>query len=301
VLQALDEARPHLRSQGNDVELLGVVDGVVHLRLRVSDRGRASPTSLRLAVEKAVGETAPDVTAFEVEIVPEREPALVQLRRGTRSREQQGKTDDEIHPSSFILHPSEALPVEKCELCGAGLAADHEHVVEASTRKLVCACGPCSILFCNMGGTYRRVPRRVRPLPDFRMTDAQWDSLMIPIQLAFFFQNTAAERVVAVYPSPAGPTESLLSLEPWDEIVQANPALRDAEPDVEALLVNRTPNRMRDPEYFLVPIDECYRLTGLVRAHWRGLSGGTEVWEEIERFFAALRARSAAAGEAAHA
>ena len=55
------------------------------------------------------------------------------------------------------------------------------------------------------------------------------------------------------------------------------------EPDVEALLINRVgPAR----EYFLAPIDECYRLVGLIRLHWRGLSGGTEVWKEIQGFFA---------------
>jgi hypothetical protein len=42
-------------------------------------------------------------------------------------------------------------------------------------------------------------------------------------------------------------------------------------------------------EYYLVPIDECYKLVGLIRTHWRGLSGGTEVWREIGAFFAELK------------
>ena len=37
----------------------------------------------------------------------------------------------------------------------------------------------------------------------------------------------------------------------------------------------------RTAQYYIVPIDECYRLVGLIRMHWRGLSGGTEVWKEI--------------------
>jgi hypothetical protein len=41
-----------------------------------------------------------------------------------------------------------------------------------------------------------------------------------------------------------------------------------------------------------VPIDECYKLVGLIRAHWRGLSGGTEVWREIQSFFSALKKRA---------
>jgi hypothetical protein len=41
-----------------------------------------------------------------------------------------------------------------------------------------------------------------------------------------------------------------------------------------------------------VPIDECFRLVGLIRTHWRGLSGGTAVWAEIGRFFTALKEHS---------
>ena len=60
------------------------------------------------------------------------------------------------------------------------------------------------------------------------------------------------------------------------------------------LLVNRVGHaRGSSPaEYYLVPIDECYKLVGLIRTHWRGLSGGTEVWREIGAFFAALKKRA---------
>ena len=95
--------------------------------------------------------------------------------------------------------------------------------------------------------------------------------------------------MLALYPSPAGPTESLLALDSWDEIVRDNPALREMEPDVEALLVNRVGGA---GEYYIVPIDECYKLVGLIRAHWRGLSGGTEVWREIKGFYASLSERA---------
>lgn len=44
-----------------------------------------------------------------------------------------------------------------------------------------------------------------------------------------------------------------------------------------------------------MPIDDCYDLVGLMRPRWKGLSGGQEVWEEIERFFERLRARGKAA------
>jgi hypothetical protein len=70
------------------------------------------------------------------------------------------------------------------------------------------------------------------------------------------------------------------------------------EPDVEALLVDRIGG---DAAYYIVPIDECYRLVGLIRGHWRGLSGGSEVWKEIHRFFVSLRARSTEVRRTAHA
>lgn len=198
-------------------------------------------------------------------------------------------------------------PVEQCELCSAELVANHQHLIEPANRKLVCACDACSILFSNQGdGKYRRVPRRIRFLPDFRLTDAQWDSLLIPINMAFFFHSVPAGKVVALYPSPAGPTESLLDLESWAELAQENPILQGMEPDVEALLVNRvarlgSTRGQAVAEYYLVPIDECYKLTGLIRAHWHGLSGGTEVWEEIGRFFASLQERATTIREAARA
>ena len=127
------------------------------------------------------------------------------------------------------------------------------------------------------------------------MTDGQWESLRVPVNMAFFSYNTAAGRVVALYPSPMGPTESLLMLETWEEIEKRNPILQQMEPDVEALLVNRLRGAR---EHFLVPIDECYRLVGLLRAYWKGLSGGREVWQEIERFFTALKERSRPVGGA---
>ena len=68
--------------------------------------------------------------------------------------------------------------------------------------------------------------------------------------------------------------------------------------DVEALLVNRVGSAR---EYFLVPIDECYRLVGLIRIHWRGLSGGSLVWGEIAAFFDDLRRRASLSGKAHHA
>jgi hypothetical protein len=110
---------------------------------------------------------------------------------------------------------------------------------------------------------------------DFELSDVEWASLRLPVDLAFFFYNTPDERVVAYYPSPMGPTESLLKLTTWADMAANNPILQEMVQDVEALLVNRAKEAR---QYLLVPIDDCYRLVALLRTQWRGFSGGPEVW-----------------------
>lgn len=74
VMQALDKVRPYLKSHGGNVELLAVDEGVVRLRLEGSCHGCASSAlTLKLAIEEAIYEAAPDVVALEVEGVVQRQ------------------------------------------------------------------------------------------------------------------------------------------------------------------------------------------------------------------------------------
>jgi len=192
---------------------------------------------------------------------------------------------------------------ERCELCACSVLPEHHHVVELGKRKLICTCEACCLLFTGPGKKYKRVPRRILAFPNFHVSDAQWESLMVPINMAFFFKSTPDARVVAIYPSPAGPTESLLTLETWNEIENANPVLQQMESDVEALLVNRVGHSREasSAQYYILPIDKCYELVGLIRANWKGLSGGSEAWQEIGTFFTRLRERATIHQEALNA
>ena len=83
VTEALDQVRPYLGSHAGGVELLGVDSaGVVHLRLEGSCDGcPSSVQTVRLAIERAIEEAAPEVTAVEVEnLTREREPQLLQIQ-----------------------------------------------------------------------------------------------------------------------------------------------------------------------------------------------------------------------------
>ena len=67
--EALDQVRPYLGSHAGGVELLGVdAAGVVHLRLEGSCDGcPSSVQTVKLAIERAIEEAAPEVAGVEVE------------------------------------------------------------------------------------------------------------------------------------------------------------------------------------------------------------------------------------------
>ncbi len=187
--------------------------------------------------------------------------------------------------------PAPASPGERCELCGEPIGPGHRHLLDLRDRELLCTCRACSTLFdsgASGGGHYRLVPERVLRLDEFELADVTWESLRIPVDIAFFFRRGAERRTVAYYPSPMGPTESHLGLAAWAEVEAANPVLATMADEVEALLVDRVRGARRQ---WLVPIAECYRLVAEIRVGWKGLGGGREVWEAIEAFFDSLDER----------
>ncbi|MEV6157155.1 DUF5947 family protein [Nonomuraea sp. NPDC052129] len=180
----------------------------------------------------------------------------------------------------------------RCELCAAPIPADHRHLLEPAVREPRCACRPCALLFEHPpaeGDRYRLVPDRRWYLPDFVLDDATWATLDIPVQMAFACPDSAEGRIVIRYPGPAGAVEAAVEPAAWAAVEEANPVLRRLAPDVEALLVNRT----RDArDHWLVPIDDCFALVAVLRSHWKGLTGGQDVWNEVGAFFTELRRRA---------
>jgi Fe-S cluster biogenesis protein NfuA/nitrite reductase/ring-hydroxylating ferredoxin subunit len=86
IQQALDGVRPYLGSHAGGVEYLGVdEDGVAHLRLAGTCNGCPSSTvTVRTAIEGAIEQAAPEVTAVDVEGVTAPsapEPVLLQIGR----------------------------------------------------------------------------------------------------------------------------------------------------------------------------------------------------------------------------
>jgi Family of unknown function (DUF5947) len=184
-----------------------------------------------------------------------------------------------------------SLQAEACDLCGLGIPEDHRHLLHLSERRIVCACEACWAMRSGEGD-YRPTGNRTVWLPDLQVPDDVWAGFQIPIGLAFFMDSTVTSCIVALYPSPGGATESELHFESWSRMVELNPVLRHLEADIEGLVVNRLSD---PPAYAIAPIDKCYALTGLVKANWEGISGGTGVQSAVTGFFEDLRVRAVGA------
>jgi Fe-S cluster biogenesis protein NfuA/nitrite reductase/ring-hydroxylating ferredoxin subunit len=152
VLEALDQVRPYLGSHAGGVELLGVdPQGVVRLRLEGSCDGcPSSIMTVKLAIERAIEEAAPEVTAVEVEnLTREQEPKLLQIQPLRRDWEVvEGLDRLEAGRLAAIEVAGAGVVVcsvagelyayrDHCPACGAGLAAGADLDAE------VLACGSC--------------------------------------------------------------------------------------------------------------------------------------------------------------
>ena len=185
--------------------------------------------------------------------------------------------------------------LERCELCGAPIAARAPPPARPRATASCCArAAParcCSTAPRRRGGHYRLVPDRrlrARRLRARRRrvggaAPAGRHGVLLPQQRRGRARAWPSTRARWGRPSRCSSSRRGRSSR------RPTRCCATLEPDVEALLVNRARGARR---HWLVPIDECYALVGLIRTHWRGLTGGAEVWEEIGRFFEELDRRS---------
>ncbi len=181
-----------------------------------------------------------------------------------------------------------AAPQEHCDLCNTTVPDDHRHLIHLVERRIVCVCEACWALRSG-DAEYRPTGMRTLWLEQFRCDEQTWSAFQIPIGLAFFMRSSLTGGVVAFYPSPAGATESELSLDAWEALVSLNPSLAELDADAEALVVNR----LAEPsQYVIAPIDDCYALVGLIKSRWEGISGGSALEHAVPSFFEAMRSRA---------
>lgn len=305
VRAALDELATRLAAEGLRAVLVSADEGAVLVEMHAVNgsgpahaHGDRSDSTARVAraVEEALLAAAPDAASIVVDgSALGAGAALIPVEKLVRKRR------------------VAASDAERCDLCGVALEPHHDHLLDPARREITCACTPCAILFEPRGlafGPARRVRvrHRVERLGGFRMTEAAWRELGIPIGLAYVCRegtrdagsgaagtsagagtSDAGTAAMAFYPSVAGVVATPIGQAAWDALAAENPVLAELAPDVEALLVNRMNGAS---EHYRVSIDECFRLAGVVRRSATHLAPGPEISPEIERFFAALQQAS---------
>ena len=215
-----------------------------------------------------------------------------QLVSGLRELGRSGGSDPPVPGSAATDtqadRATDGAGLEHCELCGLAIGPGHRHLLHLSERRIVCSCEACWAMRSGEGD-YRPVGSRTLWLAELQIPDDLWASFQIPIGLAFFMNSSVTGCVVALYPSPAGATESELHFDSWQRMCALNPILGDLETDIEGLIVNRL---LDPPLYAIAPIDRCYALTGAVKLAWEGISGGSGVGRAVTGFFEDLRAQA---------
>ncbi len=133
IQRALDQVRPYLGSHAGGVQYLGVTDGVARLRLEGSCHGCPSSTvTVRLAIEGAVRDAAPEVSEVVVEgMTAPPGPALLQI----------GPRPDEV--------PGGGLPAG----AGGGEWVLLPDIGPPSSRPVTAAAGGLTVLVCAVRGT----------------------------------------------------------------------------------------------------------------------------------------------------
>jgi len=132
IQRALDRVRPYLGSHAGGVQYLGVRDGVARLRLEGSCHGCPSSTvTVRLAIEGAVQDAAPEVAEVVVEgMTAPPEPNLLQI--GPRPGTPPGSGPSATSGGEWVPLPAIGPP---------------------SSRPVTASAGDVAVLVCSVRGT----------------------------------------------------------------------------------------------------------------------------------------------------
>jgi hypothetical protein len=158
--------------------------------------------------------------------------------------------------------------LEQCELCAAPVSSAHEHLLEAKSRAIRCACAACALLFDDNATAgalrYRRLNGQARRLTYTALSERDLVALNIPVRLCFLCPSAAHEALFLIYPSAAGPIEAQSSWRAWRELVAQHAELAAVEPDRDAVVVDLRGGAARSPLH--VTLDIAYELLGLLRS-----------------------------------
>ena len=164
-------------------------------------------------------------------------------------------------------HGSAPRPSERCDLCGNGL--DRRPPPPAPPRR-----APDPLRLRELPGAALRRPGAA---PDGHADACGSTTSSSPTSSGRASRSRSAWRSSSTRAPPAAsspstrarpgrPSPSSTST-PGSELRTANPVLMSLEPDAEALIVNRM---AEPPEHAIAPIDECYRLVGMIKVELGG-------------------------------
>ena len=138
--------------------------------------------------------------------------------------------------------PAAPARAERCELCSLEICAPTIRTVRSDGPQagVLVRCLRVVVQRTQLMPGSSGCRDEIRLLSEFHMTDAQWDGLMVPINMAFFFRSSPEQGWWRHVPQSGGRH----GVAAFAGGVERNCATRipnskKMEPDVEALLVNR--------------------------------------------------------------
>ena len=294
VRAALDEVRPYLESHGGDVELLGdrgrrraaaaagqlqrlpVLDGDAEARRsrRRSARRRPTSSGIEARGRAGAGSCCRSSRSAGIAACPGRDGRSADDASGV------ALADGALAaPRRRRVELVQRVAEERSSAASSAASRSRRRTGTCSTlrrRELLCACRACSLLFdrdAAGGGHYRLVPDRRLRLDRLR---AGRRRLGASCGSRSTWRSSSATPprggCVAFYPSPMGPTESLLELSTWDELERANPVLRRSSRTSRRCWSTARAARGGSGS---CRSTTATRSSGVIRTRWRGFTGGT--------------------------